>query len=184
MAAPGAIVRKTGGWLTAIGFVFIVLGVMAILEPVVAGLAVALLVGWVLIVSGVVHLFAAFRAGGAARAIWQLTLAILYIVGGGYFLTHALLGLGTLTLLLAVILVSESILEVVAWAQTRGEPGSTWRFVNGAVTLLLGALIWRHWPSSSVWAIGTLVGMNLLMTGMSRVMLGQAARRAAAHVSP
>jgi uncharacterized membrane protein HdeD (DUF308 family) len=59
----------------------------------------------------------------------------------------------------------------------RGEGGSGWLLVNALITLLLGGLIWFHWPSSSVWAIGTLVGVNLLMTGISRLMVGLAARK-------
>jgi uncharacterized membrane protein HdeD (DUF308 family) len=54
--------------------------------------------------------------------------------------------------------------------------------VNGLITLLLGGLIWMHWPSSSVWAIGTLLGVNLLMTGISRLMLGMAVRKLASRV--
>ena len=62
----------------------------------------------------------------------------------------------------------------------RGEDGASgWQLVNAGVTLFLGALIWLNWPSSSVWAIGTLVGVNLLMTGFSRLMLGSAARKLA-----
>jgi uncharacterized membrane protein HdeD (DUF308 family) len=98
-------------------------------------------------------------------------------VGGGYFLTHPLLALGTLTLFLAAILLVEAVVEFAAYFATRGLPGSGWRLVNAIVTLLLGAMIWSNWPSSSVWAIGTIVGVNLLMTGFSRLMLGTASRR-------
>jgi len=156
--------------------VFIVLGMISIVEPGVAGLAVTFLVGWLLIFGGVTHVFAALSGGGAGRVIWQVVLGIIYVVGGFYFLTHPLLGLGTLTLLLAAILFAEAVLEIIAYFQTRSEVASGWVLVNGLITLLLGGLIWRHWPSSSVWAIGTLVGVNLLMTGFSRLMLGSAAR--------
>src|SRR5277367_6692892 len=159
--------------------VFILPGMMAIIEPGVAGLAIAILVGWLLIFGGVAHLVAAFAGGGAGRVIWQVILGIIYIVGGIYFLTHPLLGLGTLTLLLAVIILMEAILEFIAYFRTRNEGGSGWILVNGLITLFVGGLIWLHWPSSSVWAIGTLVGVNLLMTGISRLMLGMAARRLA-----
>jgi uncharacterized membrane protein HdeD (DUF308 family) len=84
-----------------------------------------------------------------------------------------------LTLFLAVILVMEAILEVITYFAVRAESGSGWRLANAMVTLILGGMIWRNWPSSSVWAIGTLVGVNLMMTGISRVMLGTAARRLA-----
>jgi len=179
LAGPGTIVRKAGRWLTAIGIVFIVLGALAIIEPAVAGLAVALLVGWFLIFGGIAHAVAAFAGGGAGRVFWQVIVAAIYLVGGLYFLTHPLLGLGTLTLFLAAILLVEAVMEVAAYVALRGEGGSGWRLVNAIVTLLLGGLIWMNWPSSSVWAIGTLVGVNLMITGFSRVMLGIAARRLA-----
>ena len=162
--------------MTVIGIVFIILGVLAIIEPAVAGLAVTIFVGWFLLFGGAAHLVAAFGGGGAGRVVWQLLLAALYIVGGMYLLTHPLLGLGTLTLWLAIIFVIEAVLEVIGFFATRGAGGSGWRLVNAVITLFLGVLIWVHWPSSSIWAIGTLVGVNLMMTGFSRVMLGSAAR--------
>ena len=172
---PG-IIKKASGWFIAIAVVFIILGIMAIAEPAVAGLAVAILVGWLLIFGGAAHLVATFAGGGAGRVIWQVILGIIYIVGGIYFLTHPLLGLGTLTLLLAVIILMEAVLEFMAYFRARNEGGSGWMLFNALITLFLGGLIWLHWPSSSVWAIGTLVGVNLLMTGTSRLMFGLAAR--------
>ncbi len=171
-----SIVRRAGGWLTALGVVFIVLGILAIIEPTVAGLAVAILAGWLLIFGGVAHAVAAFGAEGAGRVVWQVLVAVIYFLGGMYLLTHPLLGLGTLTLMLAGVFLAEAVLEVFAFFATRGEGGSAWRLVNAAVTLLLGLMIWRHWPSSATWAIGTLIGVNLMMTGFSRVMLGSAVR--------
>lgn len=173
----GTIINRAGRWLTALGIVFVVLGFLAIVEPAVAGLAVAILVGWLLIFGGIAHAVGAFGGGGAGRVVWQLILAVIYLVGGFYFVTHPLLGLGTLTLLLAVILVMEAILELIAYSVVRSESGAGWRLVNAIITLILGGMIWWNWPSSSVWAIGILVGVNLMMTGFSRLMLGTAARR-------
>jgi uncharacterized membrane protein HdeD (DUF308 family) len=177
LRGAGTIIKKASGWLIGMGVVFIVLGILAIIEPGVAGLAVTILVGWLLIFGGVAHLVAAFSGGGAGRVIWQLLIGIVYIAGGFYFLTHPLLGLGTLTLLLGVIILTEAVFEIFAYFRTRREGGSGWLLVNALITLLLGGLIWFHWPSSSVWAIGTLVGVNLLMTGISRLMFGLAARK-------
>jgi uncharacterized membrane protein HdeD (DUF308 family) len=173
----GTIIKKASGLFIAIGVVFILLGILAIIEPGVAGLAVTILVGWLLIFGGVAHLLAVFSGGGAGRVVWQVLIGIVYIAGGFYFLTHPLLGLGTLTLLLAVIILAEAVFEVIVYFLRRGEGGSGWLLVNALITLLLGGLIWFHWPSSSVWAIGTLVGVNLLMTGISRLMVGLAARK-------
>jgi uncharacterized membrane protein HdeD (DUF308 family) len=177
LRGAGKIIRKASGWFIGMAVVFILLGILAIIEPGLAGLAVTILVGWLLIFGGMAHLVAAFSGGGAGRVIWQVLIGMVYIVGGFYFLTHPLLGLGTLTLLLGVIILTEGVFEVIVYFRTRGEGGSGWLLVNALITLLLGGLIWFHWPSSSVWAIGTLVGVNLLMTGISRLMFGLAARK-------
>jgi uncharacterized membrane protein HdeD (DUF308 family) len=179
----GTIIKKSSGWFIGIAVVFILLGMMAIIEPGVAGLAVTLLVGWLLIFGGGAHLVAAFSGGGAGRVIWQVLIGIVYIVGGLYFLTHPLLGLGTLTLLLGIVIVAEAVFELIAYFRSRGEHGSGWLLVNALITLLLGGLIWLQWPSSSVWAIGTLVGVNLLMTGFSRLMIGLAVRKLVSHAA-
>jgi uncharacterized membrane protein HdeD (DUF308 family) len=177
LRGAGTIIKKASAWFIDMAVVFILLGMMAIIEPGVAGLAVTILVGWLLIFGGGAHLVTAFSGGGAARVIWQVLIGIMYILGGVYFLTHPLLALGTLTLLLAVIILTEAVFEVIAYFRMRSDRGSGWLLMNGLVTLLLGGLIWFHWPSSSVWAIGTLVGVNLLMTGISRLMFGLAARQ-------
>ncbi len=142
-----------------------------------AALAVALLVGWVLIIGGIAHLVSAFSGGGAGRIFWQVLIAAVYLLGGFYFLTHTVMGVGTLTLLLAGIILAEGVFEVIAYFKARGSGGSVWLLINGLITLLLGGLIWVHWPSSSTWAIGTLLGINLLMTGITRLMFGLAARK-------
>jgi uncharacterized membrane protein HdeD (DUF308 family) len=171
------IVKKSSGLFIGVAIAFIILGLGAIAEPGVAGLAVTILVGWLLIFGGGAHLFAAFSGGGAGRVIWQVLIAIVYLAGGFYYLTHPLMGLGSLTLLLSLIIFAAAVFEGVAYFSTRGASGSSWLLVNALIMLLLGGLIWFHWPSSSVWAIGTLVGVNLLMTGISRLMLGLAARK-------
>ncbi len=179
----GTIIKKASGWFIGMAVVFILLGMMAIIEPGVAGLAVTILIGWLLVFGGAAHLIAAFSGGGAGRVLWQVLIGILYIVGGVYFLMHPLMGLGTLTLFLALIILAEAVFEIIAYFRMRGHGGSGWLLVNALITLLLGGLIWLHWPSSSVWAIGTLVGVNLLITGFSRLMFGLAARKLVSHVA-
>jgi uncharacterized membrane protein HdeD (DUF308 family) len=183
LRGAATIVKKASGWFIGVAVVFILLGMMAIIEPGVAGLAVTILVGWLLLFGGGAHFVAAFSGGGAGRVLWQVLIGIVYIVGGLYFLTHPLLGLGTLTLLLSVIILMEAVFEVIAYFRMRGHGGSGWLLVNALITLLLGGLIWLHWPSSSAWAIGILVGVNLLMTGISRLMFGLAARQLASRAA-
>ena len=176
LQTPGKLVKKASGWFIAIAVLFILLGIFAIAEPFTAGLGVTLLVGWLLVLGAVAHFIAAFKGGGAKHVILQVLVGVIYLIGGGYFLTHTIMGVSTLTLLLASVILVEGIFELVAYFRLRSVGGSGWLLLNGLVTLLLGGLIWFHWPSSSVWAIGTLVGVNLLMTGISRLMVGLAAR--------
>ena len=182
LRGPGELVKKATGWFIAIGVLFIVLGIFAIAEPFAAGLGVTLLVGWLLVIGAVAHFIAAFKGGGAKHVILQLLVGIVYLIGGLYFLTHTILGVSTLTLLLSGVILAEGVLEILAYFRLRNMHAGSWLLINGVVTLLLGGLIWFHWPSSSVWAIGTLVGVNLLMTGISRLMLGLAARKLASAV--
>jgi len=163
-------------WYIVAAILFIVVGAFAIIEPAVAGLGVALLVGWLLIFGGVAHFIAAFEGGGTARVIFQLLTGVIFVLGGMYMLMHPLLALGTLTLFLAAVILAAGILEIISYFRHKNEQASGWILLNGIVALLLGCMIWVQWPSSSVWAIGTLVGVNLLLTGITRLMFGLAGR--------
>jgi len=172
--------RRFTGWYIAAAVLFIVLGFFAILEPAVAGLGVALLVGWLLVLGGIAHFVSAFDGGGARRVTLHVLAGIVFVLGGLYLLMQPLLALGTLTLLLALVIIAVGVCEIIAYFRHRSAQASGWLLFNGIIALLLGGMIWFHWPSSSVWAIGTLVGVNLLLTGFSRLMLGLAARGLAA----
>lgn len=179
LRSPEGLLKVASGWFIAIAVIFILLGVFAIVEPGVAGLGVTILVGWLLIFGGVAHFIAAFKGGGAKHVIFHVLIGLLYLAGGAYCFTHTFMAVGTLTLMLAGVILAEGVLELIAYFRLRSAGGSAWMLINALVTLFLGGLIWFHWPSSSVWAIGTLVGVNLLMTGISRLMLGLAARKLA-----
>jgi len=178
--SPDPVVRPANrftGWYIVAAILFILLGMFAIIEPAVAGLGVALLVGWLLVFGGICHFIAAFSGGGVGRVLFQILAGIVFVIGGLYFVTHPLLALGSLTLLLAGVIIAVGIFELITYFSRQGEQASGWVLFNGIIAILLGGLIWFHWPSSSVWAIGTLVGVNLLLTGVSRLMLGLAGRR-------
>jgi uncharacterized membrane protein HdeD (DUF308 family) len=175
--APVGAVKRITGWYIAAAVLFIVLGMFGIIEPGVAGLGVTILVGWLLIFGGAGHIIAAFKGGSAKQVIFQVLVAIVYLIGGFYFLMHPFMAVTTLTLLLAGLILAEGVLEVIAYFRMKGEGASGWLLLNGIITLLLGGLIWLGWPSSSVWAIGTLVGVNLLITGITRLMFGLAVRK-------
>jgi uncharacterized membrane protein HdeD (DUF308 family) len=186
MATEGSVLKaahRFSGWLIVAAILFIVLGVFAIIEPAVAGLGVALLVGWLFVFGGVSHLISAFEGGGTRRVLFQILAGVVFLIGGYYLLTHPLLGLGTLTLLLAAVILAAGVCEIITYFRLKGEQASGWMLFNGIVALLLGGMIWVHWPSSSVWAIGTLVGVNLLLTGITRLMVGLTGRRLIRHAT-
>src|SRR5580704_17375018 len=132
-----ALAKKASGMLIGISVAFILQGLAAIIEPEVAGLAVTILVGWLFIIGGVVHVVAAFGAHGADRTLWQILIAFAYLVGGIYLLMHPLMGLGTLTLLLAGIILMVAVIEVIVYFRyfrARGQGGASWLLMNAIIT--------------------------------------------------
>lgn len=173
------IVRQASTWSIVWGLLLIVLGILALGSPMVAAVAVSVILAWLILFAGVVHLILAFHAHRAGSVVWKLLVGLAYIVFGGYLLAHPALGVASLTLVLASLFLVAGILDIILFFQMRSMRGSIWVLADGIVTLLLGLLIYVHWPSSSAWAIGTLVGVAMIISGVTRVMLSFAARRVA-----
>jgi len=165
------------------GVLLIVFGMVAIGSPFLAAAAVNALVAWLIILAGVVHLMLAFRVHGAGSMIWKVLVGIAYLCFGGYLILHPLIGVASLTLLLASLFLLEGILNIVLYVKMRPIHGSSWVLVDGIITLLLGLMIYMQWPSSSAWAIGSLVGVSLIFSGVARVMMSFAVRKATDTVS-
>lgn len=155
----------------------IILGILAIALPLATSVGMLLLIGWLIIFSGLAQVFYAWHSKGVGSTIWKLLVALLYMAFGFYFLRHPILGVATLTLLIAIFLVAEGVVELIAYFKHRSMGASGWVLLNALITLILGVMIWRHWPFSSLWVVGTLVGISMLMTGTTRLMLARAARR-------
>ena len=170
-------VQKATSWSIFLSVLMIIAGILAIAAPLYAGVAVAALVGWLLLFSGVLHLVYAFRGGKVSAVLWEILLAVVYGLVGFYILANPGVGLASLTLVIALFLFIEAILEFSLSYQFRGESGTGWFLFDGIVTLILALMIWASWPSSSAWAIGTLVGVSMLFSGISRVMLTSTVRR-------
>ena len=177
------IVRHASTWSIVWGVLLIIFGILAISSPMLAAIAVSTLIAWLIVFAGVVHVILAFHAHGAGSLIWKLLVGIAYLCFGGYLLVHPVLGVASLTLLLACLFLIEGILNIVLFFRMRSMRGSSWVLIDGIVTLLLGLMIYLQWPSSSAWVIGTLVGISLLISGVTRVMLSLAVRRIATAVA-
>jgi uncharacterized membrane protein HdeD (DUF308 family) len=162
------------GWAV----VMIVLGFVAVFMPFATGIGASIFVGWIIALGGVAYIAYAFAAQGAGAFIWRFLVGAAYVAGGGYLAFHPGLALESLTLVVAAIFFVEGVLEFVVFFQSRALPGSGWILFDGVITLLLAYVIWRPWPSSSTWAIGTLLGVNLIVSGFTRLMYSVAARKA------
>jgi len=159
------------GLLILLGIILIVTGCAAIGMPLVAGLAIELLIGWVLIVSGIMQSIYSFSSRGWGKFSMRLLAGLLYLLAGIMLIAHPLRGVLTLTALLGLLFSLEGMCKIIGSFQIREVANWGWLCMSGFLSLLIGIIIWRQWPSSAVWAIGLLVGINILLRGWALIML-------------
>jgi len=177
------VVRQASTLPIVWGVLLIVLGMAAVGSPFLAAVAVNVAIAWLIVLAGAVHVILAFRAHGAGSMIWKLMVGVAYVCFGVYLILHPVLAVASLTLVLASLFLIEGVLDIVLFVKMRSMGGSTWVLLDGIITLLLGLMIYMQWPSSSAWAIGTLVGISMIISGVTRVMMSLAVRKAAQTVS-
>jgi uncharacterized membrane protein HdeD (DUF308 family) len=162
------------------GILMLVLGLLAIAVPEVASLAITILVGWLFFIGGIFRTVSVLRHRRMPGFWWSLLTAVLAIVLGLVLLLRPIAGVLTLTLALIVFFVIEGISAILlAIEHRRHLPSWGWILLSGLVDLLLAFLIWDGWPSSAGWAIGLLVGINMVFVGVSLIMTALAARKMA-----
>ena len=160
------------------GIVLVVLGVLAILVPMVASIAVAILIGWLFFISGVVGLITTFMMRNAPGFWWSLLSAVLGIVAGIILFGWPILGAISLTLVMTAFFVIEGVASIMyALEHKKDLTGRwTWMLGSGIVDLLLAAIILAGLPGTAVWALGLLVGINMLFGGTSLIAMALHAR--------
>jgi len=181
---PSAVLRKVSTLSIVWGVLLIGLGMVAIAEPMVAAIAINVLVAWLIVLAGVVHLIVAFHSREAGSIIWRLLVGLAYVCFGAYLIARPVVGVASLTLVLAVLFLLEGVFDIVLFFRTRRFMRSSWILFDGIVTLILGLMIYMQWPSSSAWAIGTLVGVSMIFSGITRVMMSLAVHRATDAAQP
>jgi uncharacterized membrane protein HdeD (DUF308 family) len=174
-------IRKEINTSLWIGVLLIILGIVASALPFFSTIFAETWIAGILVSAGAAKLVYAFQSRDEGGFIWKLLLGILYIATGVMLLVDPIRGALTLTLLLGTFLLTEGVFELILAFRLRGQPNWTSALVNGIITLLLGAMIWFQWPFNAPWLIGTLVGVSVLFTGISRVMLSLNARSALNH---
>jgi uncharacterized membrane protein HdeD (DUF308 family) len=182
--SPSEMVRQASTWSILWGVSLIVLGMVAIASPMLAAVAVDVVIAWLIVLAGVVHLIIAFHAHRAGSLLWRLLVGLAYLAFGVYLIARPVVGVVSLTLVLASLFLIEGIFDIALFFRVRSMQGSSWVLIDGIITLVLGLMIYMQWPSSSAWAIGTLVGASLIVSGVTRVMLSLALRKVGEAVSP
>lgn len=158
------------GWSIFLGILLVVAGMFSICAPFFAGIAASIFFGWLVMIAGILHLVYSWSERGTAGAVlWQVLISIVYLVAAFFLLMRPVSGVVALTLVLGIYIVLEGVFELALFSLVRRRPGSIWFLIDGLVSLLLAALIFFHWPSSSFWAVGTLVGVSLLFSGIARL---------------
>ena len=163
--------------LTLTGVLLIVFGVIAIATPAVAGKAVVMVIGAVLLIVGIVQIVSGLQTEGWSSKLSPLILGVIAALCGLGLLSEPWIGMKYIALLLAIFFVMEGLWKIIASFSYR--PASGWLMIllSGVIALVLGLMIWRQWPVSGLWAVGILVGVDLLMTGISLVALASTMRR-------
>ena len=175
--------KRASGWSIALGILMIIVGIIAMLAPWESGLVITLVVGWCAIFNGFAQIVYAFRTHGGWHVLLEVILGIIYIIAGIYLLVHPGAGLLALTLILASFLLIYGIFALVLAFRMKPHNGWGWVLFDAIVTILLGVLIWFHWPFNSAWVVGTLFGISIFVSGITRLMMSLAIRRIATQAA-
>jgi len=178
LIASRRLIAEKWGWFLALGIVLIIVGFAAIVFPFVSTIAAKIALGWLFLIGGVFMVIHAFSSPGWQGFLWSLLVGILYLVAGGYLAFFPLTGLLTLALLLIILFAVEGIFEVIMAFRVRPHEGWGFLLLSGIAALAVAVLIALDLPGSATWALGLLVGINLLFSGWSYVFLALAGRRA------
>jgi uncharacterized membrane protein HdeD (DUF308 family) len=176
-------VKTNAGWLVALGVVTVLAGVLAMGSPLASGLAVVVIIGIAMTIGGVARTVGAFSAGSFSQGTLAVIGGILTFGAGLILMARPGIGLATLTLMLGGYLVVDGISSAVLAFRVRPETGWVWMLVSAVIGVMLGFFLLRDWPLSGLWAIGTLVGINLVCAGFSIISVGSAARSVAKRLA-
>lgn len=166
---------KTARW---VGLFMLIAGFLAVAAPFAAGLSVAMVVGVLLLVSGITQILLVFRAGSFGEGFLLVLLGVLSVIAGGYMVSQPVAALATLTLFLAAYFIASGILEAIAALGARPANGWGVLLFGGIVSILLGVMIWQQFPLSGAWAVGVLVGVKLILAGWALIAIGGAVKEA------
>jgi uncharacterized membrane protein HdeD (DUF308 family) len=178
-----SLAKESLGWMIGTGILLVIAGAFAVYAPFSAGLAADTTIAVLLIIGGIAHLVLAWKLRGIGGSLWEVLVGLAYIVGGLVLFAYPVAGLVTLTLILGIYLFCSALTELAAYFGLRFLRGSGWFLFNGIVTLILAIMVLRQLPVSAVWVPGTLVGFSMITSGIARLSIAIAAKRAATQLT-
>ena len=173
-------IREHWGLFLAEGIILVILGLLAIIVPPIATIAVTIFLGWLFLISGIVGLVTTFWARHAPGFWWSLLSAVLAIAAGIVLLGWPIPGAVSLTLLLIAFFIIEGVLSILYAFEHKKELSGRWGWmlISGIIDLILAAIIWGGLPGTAAWALGLLVGINMLFGGSAMIAMAMHARSA------
>ena len=170
---------KSWKLLLTAGIISAVLGAIAIIVQPLASVTITLLVGILLLIGAVAYVAEAISRGTTGHRIWSFIVAIIYVIAGVWLIVNPAEGTITLTWVLAIFFLVIGLFRIIAGIAGRGiMPNAGWTIVNGVLAVVIAVMVIADLPSSAAWAIGLLVGISLLFTGWTAVMLAAGLRKA------
>ena len=171
---------KSWKLLLTAGIISTVLGAIAIIVPPLASVTITYLVGILLLIGAVAFVAEAISRGSTGHRIWSALLAVLYVFAGVWLIINPVSGTITLTWILAIFFLLIGVLRLIAGIASRGKvPNAGWTIVNGVLSIVIAVLVIGDLPSSAAWAIGLLVGIQLLFDGFALIATAMAGKKLA-----
>jgi len=166
-------IKNNTKFIMILGTILLVIGLLAMGAPLVAGLSLALMIGVILLLAGIGQLVFAIKTD---KGLFNISIALLTLIVGLYMLANPGAALGSLTIFLALYLLISGIFEIMMSLQIRPVKGWGWALFSGIISTMLGAMIWGQYPVSGAWAVGLLIGIRLFFSGWTLLMFGMAAK--------
>jgi len=164
--------------LLTLGILMIVLGTIGLFQPIAYTLATTIFFGALLVVAGGTGIAASFKLHGWKGKAAAIVLALLYLAGGALLLLHPVLGALSLTLVVAAFLTAAGVVKIWMGFAHKEQSGWGWIVASGALSILLGILIYAEFPGSGLWVLGLFLAIELMFDGWGLVMLALAVHAA------
>jgi uncharacterized membrane protein HdeD (DUF308 family) len=169
-------VAEKSGWFIALGVALIILGIISIAFPLFMTATAKMFLGWMILIGGIASVVHAFNSRDWGGFLWSLLIGLFYVFVGGWLAFFPLAGLIGLTVLIALMFIGEGLVKTFIGFGLEKEDGRLWVIISGIAAIVVGIMLFSELPSSALWAIGTLVGINFLFSGWAFIMIATAAK--------